>query len=30
MPEGLDKGKGAKAREEEFLIANEGKEMREP
>ena len=27
MPEGLDKGKGAKAREEEFLIANEGKEI---
>lgn len=27
MPEGLDKGKGAKAREEEFLLANEGKEI---
>ena len=27
MPEGLDKGKGAKAREEEFIIANEGKEI---
>jgi len=27
MPEGLDKGKGAKAREEEFILANEGKEI---
>lgn len=27
MPEGLDKGKEAKAREEEFLLANEGKEI---
>jgi len=27
MPDGLDKGKGAKAREEEFLLANEGKEI---
>jgi len=27
MPEGLDKGKGAKAREEEFLLANDGKEI---
>ena len=27
MPEGLDKGKGAKAREEEFLLANEGREI---
>lgn len=27
MPEGLDCGKGAKAREEEFLLANEGKEV---